>query len=68
MKNATLGAIVILIGVLGQGCIANRITDSEDRKHYSEYLNENQRINLDREKAGLPAQQPLSFEQWRGGK
>jgi hypothetical protein len=67
-RAVAAAAFILIACPIWQGCIASRIMDSEDRKHYSEYLNETQRINLEREKAGLPASKPLTLDEWKGHK
>jgi len=59
---------LFLLLALTQGCLVNRIMDSQDRSHYSEYLSENSKTNIEREKAGLPPEKPLTYEQWAGKK
>lgn len=59
-------ATVVLVAPLLQGCIAQRIMDSEDRKNYSEYRMQAERLNTEREKAGLAPQKILTFDEWRG--
>ena len=57
-----------LIAPLLQGCVVQRVMDSEDRKHYSEYRIQAERLNMEREKAGLPAQSIQTFDDWKGKK
>lgn len=64
LKSA-LAAVGLIASVL-QGCIAQRIMDSEDRKHYSEYRMQAERLNMEREKAGLQPQVIQTFDEWRG--
>jgi hypothetical protein len=64
LKNTVV--ILAMTAPLWQGCIAHRIMDSEDRKHYTEYVAQTQRINLEREKAKLPPEKVMTFDQWRG--
>lgn len=64
----TMLTSVLLAAPLLQGCIAQRIMDSEDRKHYLEYRQEAERINLEREKAGLKPQKVMSLDEWKTGK
>jgi hypothetical protein len=40
--------------------------ESEDRKNYSSYIQETQRVNFEREKAGLKPETPMTYEQWKG--
>ena len=65
--NHTLG-LLALIAPLLQGCIVQRIMDSEDRKHYSEYRLQAERLNIEREKANLQPQRLQNFEEWQGKK
>ena len=67
-KLKAIAILTLVLAQLMQGCIVSRIMDSEDRKHYSEYMQETQRINLEREKAGLAPQKTATFEEWKGGK
>jgi hypothetical protein len=39
--------------------------ESRDRQAYSDYRVNMERINLERELAGLPPQRILTFEEWR---
>jgi len=68
MLGGTTVALVALIAPLLHGCVSDIVMKSQDRQHYSEYLTETQRINLEREKAGLAPEKMLTFEEWRGGK
>ncbi|MCX8157591.1 MAG: hypothetical protein N3J91_14285 [Verrucomicrobiae bacterium] len=47
------------------GCVVDRIMDSEDRKHYLDYRTEAERINMEREKNGLPPRPILTYEEWK---
>ena len=51
-----------------QGCIVQRIMDSEDRKNYSEYRMQAERLNVEREKSNLPPQTIQTFDEWKGKK
>lgn len=62
-------SLCVLVGVMWlAGCqpLGHRIMDSKDREAYSEYRMESERINLEREKAGLSPQQIQTFDEWRG--
>jgi hypothetical protein len=58
--------LLLLVMPLLQGCITQRIMESEDRKNYSSYIQETQRVNLEREKAGLKPETLMTYEQWKG--
>jgi hypothetical protein len=71
MKKPNLQKVLCLFAVaapLLQGCVVQRIMDSEDRKHYSEYRMHAERLNMEREKAGLSAQSIQTFAEWKGKK
>ncbi|HEY1662329.1 MAG TPA: hypothetical protein VGI03_07915 [Verrucomicrobiae bacterium] len=51
-----------------QGCVVQRIMDSQDRQHYSEYLEQVDQTNLEREKSHLPDEKPMAFDEWDGKK
>lgn len=44
--------------------VTNRIMDSLDRRMYLDYRRDAERINLEREKAGLPPNPILISEEW----
>jgi hypothetical protein len=54
--------------LLSPGCIADMVMKSQDRQHYTDYVTETQRLNFDREKAGLAPQKIMTFNEWNGGK
>lgn len=54
--------------LLWSGCVAEMVRDSDERNHYAEYRMQADRLNFDREKAGLPPQPVQSFEDWKAGK
>ena len=57
--------LVILIATpLLQGCVAYRYFKSEDRDRYSEYVEQTNKLNLDREKAGLQPVHVMTFSEW----
>ena len=66
MKYRLSLTILALAAMLLQGCIAQRVMKSQDRQHYSEYVTETERINLEREKAKLPPLKIMTFNQWSG--
>lgn len=73
MKIQNIRAVIASVALavscpLFQGCVAQIIMDSEDKKHYSEYRMEAERINLEREKAALTPQKIQSFNEWSGKK
>jgi hypothetical protein len=71
MKNQPAKSVLLSLATaasLFQGCIAQRIMDSEDRKNYSDYRMSAERLNMEREKAGLQPQNIQTFEEWRGSK
>lgn len=61
-------ACLVLLAAATQGCLVNRIMDSQDRNHYSEYLSGVSKNNVEREKAGLQPEKPMTFDDWRGKK
>jgi hypothetical protein len=69
MKNKLTRLILIVTGALVmQGCIAKMVMNSQDHQHYSDYVSETQRLNFEREKANLPPQRIMTFNEWRGDK
>lgn len=44
--------------------VTNRIMDSHDRRMYLEYRRDAERMNLEREKAGLPPNPIMRSEEW----
>lgn len=44
--------------------VTNRIMDSHDRRMYLEYRRDAERINLEREKAGLPPHRIMGSDEW----
>ena len=67
-KLKTTLILLALVAPLLHGCIAQIVMKSQDRQHYSEYVTETQRINLEREKAKLPPEKTMTFDEWRGAK
>ena len=68
MKTACLGLLLGVFLIFFSGCVPQVIMNSMDRDHYSEYLQEADKTNLEREKAGLPRQSPMTFNEWSGKK
>jgi hypothetical protein len=68
IRNAAVPIICFLVSLLLQGCVADIVMKSQDRQHYSDYVTETQRLNLEREKAGLAPTKILTFEEWSGRK
>ncbi len=68
MKRKISLSLLALTALLQQGCVAEIVMKSQDRQHYSEYVTETQRINLEREKAKLEPEKTMTFEEWRGKK
>jgi len=68
MKHKIKLTLTVLVATLLQGCVAKIVMNSQDRQHYSEYLTETQRLNLEREKANLTPQKIMTFDEWRGEK
>jgi hypothetical protein len=60
--------IAVLVCPFLNGCVPQIIMKSQDRQHYSEYVTETQRINLEREKANLAPVKVMTFNEWRGDK
>jgi hypothetical protein len=67
-KNGSIALLVLVLSTLLQGCVADMVMKSQDREHYSDYVKETGRLNLEREKAGLAPQKIMTFDEWRGGK
>ena len=64
--NLTSNLLVLLaLLVINNGCVVDRVMDSEDRRHYLDYLTEIERINTEREKSGLAPRPILSYEEWK---
>ena len=71
MQKANPKRPLILLTIaasLMSGCIPQMVMKSQDRQHYSEYVTETQRLNLEREKANLAPIKVMTFEEWGGGK
>ena len=67
--NRQIGIAGLCFGAfLLQGCVADMVMKSQDREHYSTYVQETQRLNLEREKVGLAPQKIMTFEEWSGRK
>lgn len=70
MKTKTkllLCSLGISITVL-TGCVAQMVTDSQDRHHYSEYVERTNQLNTEREKNGLAPVHVMTFDEWSGNK
>jgi hypothetical protein len=71
MNSRLLAAAVLSTTLLiHTGCIPILIhagveAESQENAAYSEYLNDTARLNFEREKAGMPTQEPLTREEWR---
>jgi 5-enolpyruvylshikimate-3-phosphate synthase len=63
--GSCLRLLVLTAALASNGCIVDRIMDSEDRRHYLDYRAEAERINMEREKSGLAPRPILSYEQWK---
>lgn len=65
-----VATVVVLVtaAVLVQGCIVERIMESQEKESYARYRSEAERISLEREKAGLPPQQIMRYDEWTQGK
>jgi len=48
------------------GCVPHMIMKSQDRGKYSEYVQETNRLNTEREKSGLSPIHVMGFDEWRG--
>lgn len=57
-----------LLVPLLQGCIVTDTLTIADRKHYSEYRMQTERLNLDREKANLQPVKVMTFKEWMSNK
>ena len=47
-----------------QGCVINRLITQDDRINYSQYVETTNKLNLDREKAGLQPIHVMTFDEW----
>ena len=57
---------LLLLCLLGiQGCISGTVKAVARHNNYSEYRLEMERINLEREKAKLPARPIMTYDEWR---
>jgi hypothetical protein len=68
MQKAKLSSKLTLLGFilvtpLLQGCVAAMVMNSQDRQHYSEYVTETQKINLQREMAKLTPERVMTFQE-----
>ena len=72
MKRKTCLVLFALAATLLQGCLAsgliamNSVMKSHEHQRYEEYVNETQRINLERQKSNLPPEKIMTFKQWKG--
>lgn len=61
MKTLSLAVLCVLVS----GCsIAHRIKESDDREAYLRYRTETDRLNFEREKAGMAPASMLTFDEW----
>jgi hypothetical protein len=60
--------VLLLIGILSTGCVPKMIMNSMDHDKYSEYVQNTNHLNLEREKAGLKPIPVMTFNEWRGEK
>lgn len=60
-----LHALPLVLFLFPCGCVVNRLMTAEERQAYLQYRNEVDRLNFEREKAGLPREKPLTYEEWR---
>lgn len=64
----TVNKILLLAALTAMctGCIPMIIMKSQDRDHYSTYVQETNRLNTEREQAGLAPVKVMTFDEWRG--
>lgn len=68
MKRALQLLALAALALPLSGCIPSMVMKSQDRQHWSDYKLEMERVNMEREKAGLPPKPVENFDQWRGKK
>jgi hypothetical protein len=57
---------LLCIALALTGCVPQMILKSQDRGKYSEYVQETNRLNTEREKSGLTPIHVMGFDEWRG--
>lgn len=62
------GLLIVGLSTSPGMCIASRVMESQDREAYSRYRTEADKLNFEREKSGLPPQQIMTFDEWKGEK
>lgn len=69
-------ACATLIAISGSGCVVAAIGagvgawkygSAKQREAYTEYRNETERINLEREQSGLEPRPIMTFDEWMDG-
>ena len=60
--------VLTVLLVASTGCVPMMIMKSLDRDHYSEYVQATNKLNTEREQAGLTPVEVMTFEEWRGTK
>lgn len=66
----TLG-LLLLLGAGAPGCVlvpVGRIMETQEKEAYARYRIQAERLNLEREKAGLRPQEIMPYETWTTGK
>ena len=61
-----LTILLSLAAVLLTGCVAQMVTNSMDHDKYSQYVQETNRLNTEREKSNLAPVHVMTFDEWRG--
>ena len=63
------GCTVALVGAgVGAGIGAAKYGSAKQKEAYGKYRTDMEKVNLDREKAGLKPTPILTYEEWSGGK
>lgn len=60
-------ALTLLV-VSFTGCVPKMIMNRFEQEDYSKYVQETNRLNLEREKSGLPREQVMTYQEWSGKK
>lgn len=60
--------LLLCIALLCGGCVPRMIMRSQDQEHYSHYVEETQKLNLERKKAKLEPVKVMTFQEWSGNK
>ena len=61
--------LLLLLGAAGSGCVCvGRIMEAQEKEAYARYRIQSERLNLEREKAGLRPQEIMPYETWTPSK